>query len=51
MISVLDVCMMIAGLILFSIPIVQWAMAVLREESSKYHSWKWFRPHLSAKMR
>lgn len=50
MISVIDVCMMIAGLILFSIPIVQWALGVLKEERSKHYSWKWLRPQVGAKM-
>lgn len=51
MISVLDVCMMIVGLILLCIPIVKWTLNVLKEERSKCHAWKWLRPHCSAKAR
>lgn len=51
MITVLDLFLMIAGLVFFSFPIVQWALGVIKEESSKYHSWRWFRPHCGVKVR
>lgn len=48
MISVLDACMMIAGLVFLFIPFVTWTLDVVKEESSKFHAWKWLRPHCGA---